>query len=636
MNKILLFASIAIFLSLQAQSQTIVTVCGNGTGGYSGDGIPATTAELFRPWGVVSDGAGNYYIGDLDNSRVRKVSSSGIITTVAGTGFAGYSGDGAFASSSELNGPYGLALDASGNLYIADNGNYRIRKVNTAGYISTVAGTGTGGFSGDGFPATNAEIGHVNGIAVDTAGNLYIADYYNYCVRMVNTSGIISTIAGTGGVVGEAGDGGPATNALMGYVNNVAVDNSGNVYISDFFNNKVRIVNKAGFIFTFAGNGSPGSIGDGGPATNAQIQGIGGILADVAGNVYLGDVDNNKVRVVNAAGIINTYAGTGTPGFLGDGGPAIAAEFNRPNTLAFECGNMYVVDINNNRIREIVIINHAPHFTNGDTVTLSVCENAGATSLNSLLTTVDSDLNQSDTWSVLSAPLHGTVVGSYSTAATGGMLTPAGLSYTPATGYKGLDTFMMLVADCDKGLDTTTVVVTVKPLPNAGAILGVDSVCPNRTITLSDTAHGGLWTSSNTAISRIGSATGIVIGVSLGIDTISYSLTVAGCTSTVLVALDVRIVPSCREEVSTVYASPPDEITVYPNPAYTGQFTVNFSSGTVAEAGITITNMMGEKIREFNASANVPVDIKLDAYPGVYFLSAVTSSQIRCVKVIVR
>ncbi len=208
---------------------TITTVAGIGTMGFSGDGGPATSALLYIPHGVAADSAGNLYIADTGNLRVRKV-SGGTITTVAGNGTVSFSGDGGPATSASINIPYGVAVDSAGNLYIADTGNNRIRKV-SGGTITTVAGNGTASFSGDGGPATSASINEPWAVAVDSAGNLYIADYANNRIRKVS-GGTITTVAGNG-VVGFSGDGGPATNALLGYPEGVAVDSAGNLYISD-------------------------------------------------------------------------------------------------------------------------------------------------------------------------------------------------------------------------------------------------------------------------------------------------------------------------------------------------------------------------------------------------------------------
>ncbi len=336
----------------------INTVAGDGIRGYSGDGGLATSAEVNIPYGLAVDTAGNIYIADLENNRIRKVTAStGIISTVAGNGTAGYSGDGGAATSAEINFPYGVAVDSAGNIYIADNGNQRIRKVTVStGIISTVAGNGIVGYSGDGGPATSAELDSPTGVAVDSAGNIYIADLENYRIRKVTAStGKISTVAGTG-TQGYSGDGGPATSAELYYATGVAVDSAGNIYISDVVNERIRKVTAAtGIINTVAGDGTGGFSGDGGLATSAELSAPWGVAVDTAGNIYISDVSNQRIRKVTAStGIINTVAGDGIAGYSGDGGAATSAELNYPYDVAVDSAdNIYIADTLNNRIRVV-------------------------------------------------------------------------------------------------------------------------------------------------------------------------------------------------------------------------------------------------------------------------------------------
>jgi DNA-binding beta-propeller fold protein YncE len=338
----------------------ITTVAGNGTAGFSGDGGPATSASLETPIGIAVDVAGNLYIADTANNRVRKVSPGGIITRVAGSGVRGFSGDGGLATSASLWNPSGLAVDAAGNLYIADASNNRIRKVSPSGIITTVAGGGTGYFS-DGGPATSGSLVFVQGVAVDPAGNLYIADRYTMCIRKVSPSGTISTVAGNG-LWAFSGDGGPATSASLSWPDGVALDVAGNLYIADTANNRVRKVSPAGIITTVAGNGTGGFSGDGGPATSASLYSPYGMALDGAGNLYIADTGNNRIRKVSPSGTISTVAGSGISGFSADGEPATSALLNRPHGVALDtAGNLYIADTGNNRIRKVWAA--APSFT---------------------------------------------------------------------------------------------------------------------------------------------------------------------------------------------------------------------------------------------------------------------------------
>ncbi|HTB31647.1 MAG TPA: T9SS type A sorting domain-containing protein [Bacteroidia bacterium] len=357
MNKIYIKSILVALLlatSFVSRSQIINTFAGNGVNGYTGDGGAATAAELSGIVGVVADAAGNIYTAEYSNNIVRVINTSGIISTFAGNGHAGYSGDGGPATAAELHWPNSVGVDAAGNVYICDEQNNRIRKVNTSGIISTVAGNGDPSFAGDGGPATNAEFNDAQGIAVTASGVIYIADYLNSRIRVVNTSGIINTYAGIG-VGGYSGDGGPATAAEMGTVG-VGVDPTGNVYNVDFYGQRIRKINTSGIISTVAGNGylAGGFSGDGGPATAAELNDPSGVTADAYGNVFIADGSNVRIRMVDNSGIISTFAGNGAGGFSGDGGPATAAELRQTNELAFDAsGNFYIADQGNNRIRII-------------------------------------------------------------------------------------------------------------------------------------------------------------------------------------------------------------------------------------------------------------------------------------------
>ncbi len=311
----------------------ITTVAGNGTYGYNGDGGAAAAAQLGSPAGMALDGAGNLYIADRSNYRIRKVDSAGDITTVAGNGIRGYNGDGGAAVAAQLDSPAGVALDDAGNLYIADGDNNRIRKVDAAGVITTVAGNGTRGYNGDGGAATAAQLDFPSGVALDGSGNLYIADYWNNRIRKVDAAGMITTVAGNG-TRGYNGDGGAAVAAQLNLPTVVAPDGSGNLYIADRSNNRIRKVDSAGVITTVAGNGTRGYNGDDGAAVAAQLNSPNGVAPDGAGNLYIADSGNDRIRKVDSAGVITTVAGNGTYGYNGDGGAAVAAQLSDPAGMA--------------------------------------------------------------------------------------------------------------------------------------------------------------------------------------------------------------------------------------------------------------------------------------------------------------
>jgi sugar lactone lactonase YvrE len=344
---------VLLICNKQVHAQIISTIAGNGSNTYSGDGGLADTAAFDNPAGIAIDAAGNKYIADAANGRIRKINSAGIVTTFAGTGINGYSGDGGQATDAQLWDPNAVVFDAAGNLYIADLDNARVRKVNTAGIISTVAGTGTGGYSGDGGQATDAQLNEPNNLAFDAAGNLYITEDGNSVVRMVNSSGIISTVAGNASIVSPSGDGGPATQAALFSPGGIAFDATGNLYICDGNSAVRKVDHSTGIITTVAGNFSAGYSGDGGAATAAQISFPAGVTFDPAGNMYIVD-GNNVIRKVNTSGIISTVVGNGTGGYLGDGGIATNAELNIPNNMVIDAsGNFYIADEFNDRIRYV-------------------------------------------------------------------------------------------------------------------------------------------------------------------------------------------------------------------------------------------------------------------------------------------
>jgi len=340
-------------------AQTVTTVAGNGAASFGGDNGQATSAGLNRPRGVAFDASGNMYIADEMNHRIRRVTTGGVITTFAGNGTGGFSGDGGAAVNAQLNQPEDVFVDASGTVYIADSSNHRIRRVTSGGTISTVAGTGAFGFNGDSQTAVNAQLNRPVGITMDASGNLYIADASNHRIRKIATNGTISTVAGNG-VQGYSGNGGSATSASLRFPVGIALDSGSNLYIADAGNHVVREVTPGGIIFNAAGNGAgagtdSGSFsGDGGAAVSAGLNTPRDVVVDSAGNLFIADSANYRVRKVTPSGSISTVAGTGFDGFSGDGGLALAATFNLPWAVAMNAsGSLFVGDMFNNRIRRI-------------------------------------------------------------------------------------------------------------------------------------------------------------------------------------------------------------------------------------------------------------------------------------------
>jgi sugar lactone lactonase YvrE len=361
---LLMLAAVSFSLPALAQAPQVAllpgiisTTAGTGVAGFSGDGGDATSAQLNFPYGIAVDGAGNQYVAEVGNHRVRKIDTSGVITTIAGTGVAGFSGDGGAATAAQLNTPTGVAVDAAGNIYIADMGNHRIRIIRTGGnVITTAAGTGTAGFSGDGGAATAAQLQFPFGVAVDGAGNLYIADTFNGRLRKVAAgSGTITTVAGNGTAEGYGGDGGKAIFAGLGLLKGAAADGAGNLYIAGFDTHRIRKVDAAtGIISTVAGRGTAGSSGDGGLATTAELDIPAGIAVDKAGDLYIADMANAAIRKVDAAnGVIHAVAGGGTNN-PGDNLAATSAALDEPDGVAIDAaGNLFIADARTQRVRKI-------------------------------------------------------------------------------------------------------------------------------------------------------------------------------------------------------------------------------------------------------------------------------------------
>ena len=353
MKKIALILLLSLPFLAKSQTNIITTFAGIGLSGDTGDSGLATSAKISGGYGGVFDNMGNYYFSERGRHKVRKVSSSGIIYTVAGNGIMGFSGDSGLAINAQLNNPIGVATDSSGNLYISDLDNNRVRKVdNATGVITTIAGNGTVGYSGDSGLATSAELSGPTGLCIDPVGNIYIGDIGNNVVRKVNTMGIITTYAGTG-VGGYSGDSGLATSAKLESIEGICSDKFGNIYIACGENIR-KVAAATGIITTVAGNGISGYNGDNISADSAELASPFEITVDAEGNLYIADTHNDRIREVDTAGIIHTVVGNGTGGYNGDHILADSAELNWPEGVSFDpCGNLYINDFLNYRIRKV-------------------------------------------------------------------------------------------------------------------------------------------------------------------------------------------------------------------------------------------------------------------------------------------
>ncbi len=331
----------------------ITTIAGTGKAGFSGDGGPATAAQINGPSCVAMDATGQLYFVDARNNRVRRVKTDGTIETIAGTGATEPQRGELPATQTNLLEPYGLHVDLDGNLYVFSRGHSKLFKVGTDSVARVIAGTGERGFSGDGGPATAAQLAWANHMLVNSRGELIIGDSGNERVRKIDLNGIITTIAGTG-EEGFGGDGGPAIQAKLNGISAMALDAQEDLYIADFANHRIRKIAADGTITTIAGTGEPRYNGDGIPALQANIGEPCGVIVDRAGIVYIGDQINRRVRAVTRDGIIHTVAGIGKVGLQGDGGPATEARVFSPDILCFDAEeNIYIPDFANHAVRKL-------------------------------------------------------------------------------------------------------------------------------------------------------------------------------------------------------------------------------------------------------------------------------------------
>lgn len=455
-------------LHLENNAQVITTFAGTGTAGFNGDNQSALIARLRNPAGVAIDSIGNIYIADRINHRIRKVDTAGLITTVAGTGIAGYNGDGILATTARVNNPTDVEVDRLGNLIICDQSNNRIRYLDmTTGMISTIAGTGVAGFNSDGILANTAQVNFPWGVSVDDSNNIYIADFLNNRIREISvTTGLISTIAGTG-TAGFLGDGGLATAARINQASGVAVDSLYNVYIADFSNNRIRKVDKTtGFISTIAGTGTAGALGDNGPATLAQLNGPINLTVDNQLRVFIADENNHEIRLIHTNGNIYTIAGTGIAGNTGDGGPAFLARLNLPtDVLVTSTQKVFVPVYNNHKIRTFDPVCIPPQAPTVSASSLVICSGQPVN-----LSVTAGNLNDASNWEWTSVSCGGTMEGNGSSISVAPSVT---------TTY-----YARGMGNCVTGGNCQSITITVNPAPTVTCSANITSGCSGDTVIL--------------------------------------------------------------------------------------------------------------------------------------------------------
>ncbi len=617
---------LVLFISLQSSAQTITTFAGTGSSVFSGIGVPATSAGIPNPSGIVFDRQGNCYIVDgLNSFRVRKITPSGIISTIAGTGMGGYIGDGGPATAARLGGPGGIDLDTAGNLYFADPPNNRIRRIDMAtGIITTIAGTGAGSYGGDGGLATLANLYNPQDVRVDAMGNIYIGAFYDNRIRKIDASGIINTIAGGGSTVG-LGDGGPATAAHLVAPWGVEIDGTGNVYLAQTagstLSNRIRKIDTAGIITTIAGNGAWAYTGDGIPATAATM-GARFLALDTSGQLFISDHPNNRIYKIDLSGILHLVVGNGSSASAGDGGPATAASIWDPSHIAFDpCGNLYISDVGGRRIRKVTF-----NPTSISTVSITVTPNdtvcVGTPVTYTATTTGGSTMSFS--WYKNGVIVPGATTATYTypaTATEGGdsvRCVYTGVDICSFIGYPSSNTIDMVVTP----LTAPTISLTSSPATSAaiGSIVTV-----NATVGSAGSSYSIRWYKNSVLFATTSTPT-TTYTKSAGTDIITArvsSTAATGCYDTTTSAA--HTINEGAVSVNEPISQHLEGIKLHPNPAH-NVLTVT-AMGKIQT--ISVSNSMGQSFSSIKMTkednhavidvASLPAGVYVVRVNGIYF-----------------
>ncbi len=577
-----------------------VTIAGSGSGGFGGDGGYGRHASVSGPYDVCVDAAKNVYFTDQGNNRVRKISSKdGVITTVAGGGTSTL--DGIPATNAILT-PKNMCIDAAGNLYIVSSGTNQIKKVNaTTHYISTIAGNGTAGYSGDGGAALSAAFKGMAGICIDPTGNLYVVDSGNFRVRKIAAgTGIVTTIAGAG-TGGYTGDGGPAIAATLNMPTEIAVNAAGDVFFMDqsgvVFTAKLRKISAStGIITTVAGASMGGAIFDV-PLMSTWLADVTGLCIDGDGNFYCNEISCSCRKLDMTTDSTYAVGGNFSIESFSDNQNSNISYMNNPFGICIDgAKTLYTADKYNNRIRKLIQLTSTPTFAFGKGVSLNVC---GATSIDSQLAITDLDASQPETWTVLTTPLHGTLSGFPATSASNGTTSitlPSGAIYTGVVGYTGTDSFRVRVSD---GIlsDTVTLYTTADGV--SGTISGPSNVCIGSTVSLFDPYPGGTWLTYETAIASV-SSTGDVTGITPGVATIQY--TVNNSCGLITYTRDVTV--DMDAPATAGFISGPESVCIGAPTAYLdttagGVWSIVSTSATISSTGVVTGTSTGTAVIDY-------------------------------------
>jgi len=691
---LLLFALLMLAGNQMANAQRItVTIAGNGTAGYSGDQGWGKLASISAPYDVCMDAAGNVYFTDMGNGRVRKVSvKNGVITTVAGGGTSTL--DGIPAINAAIS-PKNICIDAAGNLYVVSTATNQIKRIDAVtNIITTVAGTGSAGFSGDGGPAISATFNGILGICISSAGNIFLSDSGNSRIREIAAgTGIVTTIAGTG-VASYTGDGGPAIAATLHSPTALTVNPAGDVFVMDqsgytVFNAQLRKISAAtGIISTIAG-GSGGPV-FGSTLMNTYLADVTGLCMDGDGNFFCNEVSCSCRELDMTTD--STYAVGGNFGIesYSENVNSNLAYMDNPYGICIDgAQNVYVADNFNNRIRKLIQLTHTPTFAFGQGEYLYTCPGS-TVSFDSLLTITDLDAGQTETYTVVTPPAHGSLSGFPVSSTSNGTVStsaPSGVSYTASGSYAGTDSFQVQVSDgaltdvvtiyVDAGVasiagpsgvctgatislsdafgtgtwsvsnanasisssgvvtgniggtdvvsyfvinscgeETTESTITITPLPDAGTIVTpVTIVCKGSTVTMTDASTGGTWSADNTNASV---SSGAVTGLAVGTDVISYTVVNSCGNATATEAIEVV---HCTSEGVPVVSNPVPNI--FPNPA-SDVLNIQWDGLVNSNATVSMTDVTGREVlrSDINNNGSSAAEVNVSGLKdGIYLIT---------------
>jgi sugar lactone lactonase YvrE len=615
-----------------ANAQRItVTLAGDATAGYNGDGNAGVTARISAPYDVCSDAAHNVYFTDMGNGRVRKIwASNGMVTTVAGGGTS--TADGIPAQQAVIV-PRNMCIDAKGNLFVVDSASNRIRRIDAVtNIITTVAGTGGAGFSGDGGLAVSATFNSIYGICLDIPGNLYLVDQGNNRVRRIDaTTGIINTIAGTG-VSGLSGDGAPALSAMLSTTQGICVSPTKDVYIADQtagYATRIRKIDAStGIISTIAGGTMGGSVLDV-PLMSAWLGDVTGMCMDKDGNFYCNEISCSCRKMDMKSDSIYAVGGNFGIESFSDGYNSNLSYMNNPYGICSDAAaNVYVADLVNNRIRKLIQLTHTPSFAYGEGQLMNVCSEGSTVSINQQMAITDLDPAQPETWTILSGPVNGTLSGFPYTAASNGtdsLTIPTGLSYTAGIGFAGTDMFKVMVTD-GALTDIVTIYVSVgNPAAIISPVSTGSSICAGSTENFTDAIPGGMWnvTNDNAAIS----VSGLVSGISPGTDTIVYNISNSCGTasaSRVITVNDCISMTLGNNTVNTVQG-----LSIFPNPA-SSVLNIKWSNWDLQNM-VTIADVTGREMsrNEFAGNGATSMQVDVSSLPSGVYIVKVNSTEVR-------